>query len=222
MRVLFLGNSYTLYHNVPKLTQTFARSAGKDLECDMIAQGGAYLKLHYEELGTPEKIRSSAYDAVVIQGNSNEPILAKQRFHEYADKFVDLVHEANAKPFLYQTWARHKHHEMYRNIWWKIGFTPAGMLKRIRREYAAVAARKRATVIPCGEAWAHATKKHRLMLHDADLHHAALAGAALSAMVAAAKLTGSSTDAMNHRPTGLTETQCQLLKLSANSALNSL
>ena len=43
MKVLFLGNSYTYFNDLPAMVQWMAEQIGFDLQTDSVTRGGAYL-----------------------------------------------------------------------------------------------------------------------------------------------------------------------------------
>ena len=57
VRVLFLGNSYTYYHNMPKLVADMAASAGDTLVWEMEAPGGFTFSGHYTSTTSKNKIK---------------------------------------------------------------------------------------------------------------------------------------------------------------------
>lgn len=105
MRILMLGNSFTYYHDMPKMLSA-------TLGCEVVAhtRGGARLSEHLNpetELGarTLPALRDEKWDFVVLQEQSNAPVTTKKVFHESVKKLTGMICAAGAVPVLYATWA---------------------------------------------------------------------------------------------------------------------
>jgi len=77
MRVLFVGNSYTHYNNMPKLFEQMADSKGVKLEVLMDAKSSHTFQMHSKRPELYKSINSAKWDYVVLQGFSRE--LAQER-----------------------------------------------------------------------------------------------------------------------------------------------
>ncbi|MCB9602979.1 MAG: hypothetical protein H6721_09870 [Sandaracinus sp.] len=182
MRVLFVGNSYTLYHDVPAQV-----AALTGLEVEASVEGGADWKRHREVLGTPDRI-ARGFDVVVLQAKSTDPLLARHAFFRHGGALAGLARRSGAKVLLYQTWAWAADHRVYRDPWSKR--SPEGWSRAVREAYARLALATDAEVAPVGDAWLRALAAHPgLDLHAEDRHHAAFVGAHLAALVLARALT---------------------------------
>ena len=62
LRILFLGNSYTYYNNLPGLVEGMAR---RPVEAVAVTRGGATLEGLYIGTNALEVLRSSRWDLVV-------------------------------------------------------------------------------------------------------------------------------------------------------------
>ena len=75
LRVLFIGNSATYVHEIPKTLSILANDAGYKLQCDSVVKGGATLTMHADfssELGDKAlQAIKSGYDIIFIQDNGN-------------------------------------------------------------------------------------------------------------------------------------------------------
>lgn len=111
LRVLFIGNSYTFYSNMPHLTSLISNGTAVKLITSQSAAGSASLKDHWtgkKGLKTKKRIKEGNYDIVVIQEHSMGTISNKDEFLNYSKKFCDLIKTSGAKPYFYVTWARQK------------------------------------------------------------------------------------------------------------------
>lgn len=70
-RVLFLGNSYTYFNNVPGILSEFARAGHQcTVETRMVAPGGKTLRDHWESAASHQALDSHVWDFVVLQDQS--------------------------------------------------------------------------------------------------------------------------------------------------------
>jgi len=105
MRILMLGNSFTYYHDMPKMLQAILGA-----EVVSNTKGGAWLRDHLDpqsELspGTLKALREEKWDYVILQEQSKAPVFAKKTFHNSVRELCALARAAGAKPLLYATWA---------------------------------------------------------------------------------------------------------------------
>lgn len=105
MRILMLGNSFTYFHDMPKM---LAAILGEEVESN--TKGGAFLSEQLDpnsELGarTLKALREDRWDYVVLQEQSKAPIFAREGFYNSVKKLCELARAAGAKPLLYATWA---------------------------------------------------------------------------------------------------------------------
>lgn len=73
LRVLFVGNSFTHQNDLPGLTARLAASTRppRALETQLVEEGGATLKRHWEAGRALEAIRKGKWDYVVLQGQGS-------------------------------------------------------------------------------------------------------------------------------------------------------
>jgi len=190
LRVLFLGNSYTYYNNLPRLVEEFAAAAGKrKIETRMIAPGGASLADHLANSRTLEAIRAGQWDFVVLQEQSQlgavylvngEPHVANAEAFFAAARALDAeIRKAGAKTVLYHTWPRRD--------------APDSDRAMLDYAYAHIARELNATVAPVGRAWQRArTELRGASLYADDGSHPSIAGSYLAAAVTYTALTGAS------------------------------
>ncbi|HUQ50322.1 MAG TPA: hypothetical protein VM056_06380 [Terriglobales bacterium] len=191
LRVLFIGNSFTHINDLPLLTASLAASANppRQLYTQLVAEGGATLKRHWEAGAALVAIRQGKWDYVVLQeqgnlgpsvaGSINEP----QMFHEYARRFDSEIRKAGARTVLFMTWARQDAPEQ------QVVLTKA---------YADIAEELHVTVAPVGLAWEKSLRHNpKLTLHYTDRSHPGPLGSYLSACVLFAVLFSSSPEGLS-------------------------
>ena len=105
MKILMLGNSFTYYNSLDRL---IAQLTGWHVE--RITRGGAYLFQFLnaqDELNIrlKEALSKEKWDYIVLQEQSNTPVLRPKLFQASVQKLCELIRENNAQPLLYATWA---------------------------------------------------------------------------------------------------------------------
>jgi len=179
LRVLFVGNSYTYFENLPQVVSVLSEKTGTVLLTGKITIGGAKLSEHWRGargLNTREKIRKGNYDIVVLQEWSLGTVNERDSAVYYLGLFSKLAREAGAEPYYYLTWGREKIPQQQ------------DVISVVYRETAAL---NRATVVPAGEAWARARAlRPEIKLYDPDGTHPSDLGTFLTACVFVATITG--------------------------------
>lgn len=108
IRVLFVGNSFTYFYNLPQLVAAMAESQGKEVITRQSTVGGSNLGQHWrKERGTRtmDLLVTENWDFVVFNNHSTSPIDKQDEFDEYGRKFAELVKSKGAQPVFMQTWA---------------------------------------------------------------------------------------------------------------------
>ena len=188
LRVLFVGNSYTAYFNLPGQVQAMCDHAGIDAQIEMTTAGGKSWQWHFEQGKAPGRIAEGDWDVVVLQEYSRGALDKPEAFDTYGEKMIELVQSIGAKPVLYLTWARQHLPEDQDTITGK---------------YAALAQRTGAGVAPVGAAWQDWFAEHPdSELHRKDRSHPNRQGTYLAACVMFATITGQSPVGQVHRIRG--------------------
>lgn len=190
LRVLFVGNSYTFYGDVPAQVARLSQAdpGAPSIWVDRVVRGGATLEQHFESTGARGRIETGDFTHVVLQGKSTQPLHDEEGFHRYAARLGQRARARGMAVLLYQTWARGEGHAIYRWAW--SGRRPEEMTRRLRAAYEAVARSFDAAVVPVGDAFERVRREHpALVLHDDDRHHPSPLGSHLAACVFFAWLT---------------------------------
>ena len=111
LRVLFLGNSYTSYNNLPQLVQRLSDSAGRTMIIDSNMPGGMTVSGHVNDATSIAKISQGNWDYVVIQEQSQLPTIDYYRYNDMYPALTDLktlVEQFNpcTRIITYMTWGR--------------------------------------------------------------------------------------------------------------------
>ena len=188
-KILFVGNSYTYFWNLPQTVDLMMESDGVTIvDTDHSTAGGANWGQHWrgeKGLQTQERIRKGGYDAVILQNHSMSTIQRADSFQVFGEKLYELAKSTGADVYLYMTWAR--------------AWNPY-MQETITAGYKNFAEKMGAHIVPVGEAWQRSRElRPDLTLHDPDGTHPNPTGTYLTACVFYHVLTGKSPVGLPHR-----------------------
>ena len=185
--VLFVGNSYTSYNNLPRMVQQVAESMGDSLVYALSAPGGATLQSHCSNDSTSYLLTQFDWDVVVLQEQSQLPAFPDAQVaaevYPYAQLLVEAIYgEAYCgEPMFYMTWGRKNGDQQNAEAFPVIG-TYEGQFARIRQCYEDMAVAFDASVCPVGVAWDRVrTLYPEIELYQRDGSHPSLAGTYLAA-----------------------------------------
>ena len=188
--VLFIGNSYVMQSDTPGLLDAMARDAGIDFRVERLASGGKNFEFHLGRRQTKAKLSERAWDVVVLQSHSLDPLRNPEGFAAAGTKLVEAVRESGAQPWLFETWARREGHNLYGYMNATVGTTPAEMQSRVTARYEALGEATGTPVAKVGTAWLQLVQQNpEIRPHLKDGAHPAEAGAYLSAAVVFTHLT---------------------------------
>ena len=220
LAVLFLGNSYTFYNDLPGQVADLAGAAGIDppLETDSATQGGALLSDHWANQATMEKIETGGWTHVVLQGQSYVPVAVPFEFTSAAGGLSNEIHAAGAIPVFFETWAREEGHPMYQQQ--LAGYTPATMQAALREVYQNVAQDNEGLYAPVGDAWEVSLAANPdIDLFASDGSHPSKAGSYLAALVFHGVLNQTSPESLPLWPESLTADEAAALQSVAAEAV---
>lgn len=203
LRILFIGNSYTNVNDLPQVVRALgAVTPGAAVEVASVLRDGARLRDHWESSGARARVEDGRFGAVVLQGQSVEPITASAGFDQYAQQFSTAVGASGARGVWFATWARRAGDPFYAG---PVG-TPAEMTARLeaRYQWAAHWRGDRDAVARVGAAWQLAlAERPGTALHAEDGSHPSAAGSLLAACVLLQALTGQAPRVPDPPPLGL-------------------
>lgn len=105
-RILFVGNSFTFYYNIPTTVEQMARERGLCWKVKQSTAGGATLKQHWQGkklLKTKRLLQRKRFSRIVFQDHSTYPLIAI----DTTAKYLELLHstaKGTPKRYLYATW----------------------------------------------------------------------------------------------------------------------
>lgn len=216
---------------VPAIFGKLAAQLGRAYDVHHEIVSAATLTYHYTNAAA--LVRNGAWDQVVLQENSTQPLPVARGgdpvdFVDYATRLEQAAHAGNpaAQVYLFQTWARP-------DLTYPTGQVYSGwpidtMAQDLRTAYARLAARnpRLAAVVPVGDAWLRAIRgglaernpyaptAGTLNLWGPDNVHASKWGSYLAACVLLAQLTG-----LDPRQLGPTELAALALDIAGPTAV---
>jgi len=180
-RILFIGNSYTYTNDLPAMFTQLARAGGHKVETGMAAEGGWTLSDHVQSSETLDQLKSSKWDFVVLQEQSEIPAIEQSRtvsMYPAARLLVHQIEDVGATPIFFLTWA-------HRDGWPENGLPDyESMQVQINLGYMGIAHELDTGVAPVGYAWLIAERQNpNLDLWQADGSHPTEQGTYLAACV---------------------------------------
>lgn len=107
LHILFIGNSHTYVNNLPQIFTDLSQSGGRPVVFDMSAPGGYSLMEHATNESTLAKISHGGWDYVVLQEQSQIPVIPFWRDSGMypAARFLDsLITSHGESTAFYMTW----------------------------------------------------------------------------------------------------------------------
>ena len=177
-RVLFLGNSYTYFNDLPAIVSELAKAGHQcTVETRMVAPGGKTLKDHWQSSASREALNAHAWHFVVLQDQSTlgtnlyfegqTRVGGDEIFRPYAELWANEIRKHHATPVFYLTWARKA--------------TPVDQAV-LNYAYISAAKATHSLVAPVGLAWARVRQTDpSIDLYYRDGAHPSTAGSYLAA-----------------------------------------
>ena len=157
--VLFIGNSFSFYWNMPTLFEKIAENQGVVFDVHSATESGASLKNHWlgqKKSQAVELINNKRGDYVIIQDHSLETINKLEDFRAYGTNFCEIVKESGAEPILLMTWAYS---------------SEINMINTISKQYKLLGSKLNVRVCPVGEIFnLSRTIKPEINLFSDDKH----------------------------------------------------
>ena len=170
-RILFLGNSYTFYNDLPEMITEISNTVDGEIkiEAQQITIGGATLSRHYNSMETIGAIKNGNWDYVVLQEQSTRPMESPDQFFESVEDLSKIIKASGAETILFMTWAK-KHNP--------------NSIKEISTAYWSACKKYKTLIAPVGLAWENCRKEYpQIELYNPDGSHPSMAGSYLAACV---------------------------------------
>jgi hypothetical protein len=188
-RVLFIGNSYTYYNNLPQLLTDMAASTGDFVQTASSTPGGYTFQLHSTNATTLQLIQQGNWDFVILQEQSQRPSFpdndVQVNVFPYASVLDSLIglHNPCAETVFYNTWGRQNGDANNCAVWPPV-CTYQGMDSMLQLRYRYMADANQALLAPVAQAWRYVRSNWPwINLYDADGSHPSLQGSYLASAV---------------------------------------
>jgi hypothetical protein len=198
VRVLYIGNSLTVAHDIPALVGALGASRGEKITSRVVAFGNYSLEDHWNRGDASRAIAGGGWSIVVLQQGPSALPESQLLLRAYTRRFGEQIGRIGAKTALYMVWPSADRPEDFDGV---------------ARSYAAAAQDVGALLLPVGEAWRAAWRRDQgLELYGADRFHPSPLGAYLAALVMYQQFSGRS-------PIGLPSTIERILVPPGRAAL---
>jgi hypothetical protein len=182
---------------------------GASVAVESVAVGGAGLADQWMTTGARDRIASGHFDAVVLQGQSVEPITTELEFEYYAGLLAGVVRDSGARTVWFATWARRAGDPFYDSF---LVHDPVTMTNWLESEYQRVAFANGGFVARVGAAWLRASAEQpNVDLYADDGSHPSAAGTLLTACAMLQAITGKTPRLPDPAPLGVDADTAQAL-----------
>lgn len=227
-KVLFIGNSYTYFNNLPQLVADIALSKQDTVLYDSSAPGGYTFQMHCTNTTTWQKIRSQKWDVVVLQAQSQEPSFSPAQVmsqtYPFAKRLSDSVRANNSctEVMFFMTWGR-KNGDLSNCATYSPVCTFSGMNARLRESYMMFKDSFAATAAPVGVAWKNFRNTNPLVdLYISDESHPSLQGSYLAACVFYSSIFKKTTVGSSYNPSLPTTELNAIQTIASQTVLDSM
>jgi len=207
LKVLFVGNSFTYYYNLPQVVKAMSNNSETTyIDSYHSLVGGSNLSHHLnQEKGsrTIEMLNKEAYDYVVLNHHSLAATDNVSSFFEISEKIVDLIRSKGAKPLFMVTWAYKDNPQM---------------LESISKVYNDMAERLDVDLVPCGSLFEKALSRDPILDLYSDYKHPSNLGTYLNGLAFFKYFTSEKTSGFNKRITKFDENGQVLYLLLLNQS----
>ncbi len=153
MKVLWIGNSHTFFHDMPQLTALLYEAGTKEtLEVTMLTQPGKDWEWHIEQYFEIRfALKYGHYDYCILQQVAH-PFPGKEPTFKHGKQLIDMCREAGTKPVITTTWAKKAEPENQQIM---------------IDTYKELAVQNKVLLSPVGEVW----QTVQMRYPDIDLYH---------------------------------------------------
>ncbi len=210
IRVLFVGNSFSYYYNLPEVVNEMSAYSDKvyiDTRHSLV--GGSNLSQHLKGENGTETLNILAkekFDYVVLNHHSLATTKEADTFYETSKKMVEFIRSKGAKPVFMMTWAYNSN---------------TLMLKTIAAAYEDMCSKLGVDLVPCGKLFDEVRiRRPDLNMFDDDDKHPSKHATYLNGLTFFKYLTNEKTSKIPNRIT-TTDKNSQKLYLLLLSQENS-
>ena len=223
--VLFIGNSYTYYNDLPEMISSIANDFGDSINHAQSTPGGTSLYAHSQNQATINKINQQNWDYVVLQDQSQRPSLSPSyvaaNVYPYASQLVSLI-DSNyicSEPVFYMTWGR-KYGDQTNCSTYPPVCTFLGMQERLRQSYLYMGVNNEAAVSPVGISFKNSIALDSTIdLYTTDYSHPSIYGSYLAACTFYSTIFKKSSVGCSYKPSAISQSEALFLQQVASSTV---
>lgn len=188
--VLFIGNSFTYYNDLPGMVAEMLEKGGFDFQVESLTKGGWYLSRYADsedEMGMQLRtdFAGKHWDYLVLQDQSFNPAGNYDDFAGGVKTLCELMDYDHL--LLYQTWAYEDGSQKLSGT----GLTYDQMYRALKDSYVKAAEAVNGQVVPVGDLFAeYKEKSPEIKLYKEDNFHPSAEGTKLAAKAFFKVLTG--------------------------------
>tara|TARA_B100000989_G_scaffold208076_1_gene157763 strand:- start:1443 stop:2576 length:1134 start_codon:yes stop_codon:yes gene_type:complete len=223
--VLFIGNSYIYYNDLPIMLDNLANSLGDDINFEQSTPGGETLEGHSNSPLTINKINQSNWDYVILQGQSQRsalsPAYVSTNVTPFAQQLVNLIESSSScsEPLFFMTWGRKNGDQSYCAFYPPV-CTFDGMQSRLRDSYLNYGFNNSATISPVGIAWKRVMNQNsNINLYRSDNSHPSQRGTYLTACTFYATIFKKSPIGASFKPSAMNQSTATFLQTIAHQVV---
>lgn len=217
-KVLFIGNSYTYYNDLPNLVAGLASDDGNILQSDQNTPGGYTLASHAANTTTLGKIEQEEWDFVVLQEQSQRPsfpvVQVEQDVYPFASALVDSIYHNDecSVPLFFNTWGRRDGDPQWDSI-----NTFEKMNWRLHKAYQHMTETHEGMISPVGVGFLHVFRDGSAPftfndLYVADGSHPSIYGSYLAACIFYNVIFDTISSGNGYLPTGVTNMEATYIQ----------
>jgi hypothetical protein len=215
VRILFIGNSHTFFHDMPGMVRRIADGAGVKQRYDitMHAPGGAEFRNHWENADVEELLKQP-WDHVILQGASGETLseVDLRSFLTYGARLEMQARATGGKRWFYVTWRYASSNDWIRR---NPRFDQL-MHSLVQAGYRRLSQATGAPLINVGKVWNEVhNARPAFSLYEPDGNHASVYGSYLAALMMFKHISGLSPETTGYRPAGVGKRDAEYLRMMA-------
>jgi len=189
VKILFVGNSYTYYNDMPAIFDKLSKENGKDVTVFSVTKGGHYLRQCFEDgdvcgMKLAELVKEHHFDVCILQEQSTYPVRMPEQFVADVRKMAAYLAPFSDKFVLYATWGR----QIGAKFLQEAGMTTETMNQALWNAYKQAAQAisadlgREVALSPVGLHFAKINAGGEVDLYNPDLSHPSYEGSCLAAM----------------------------------------
>lgn len=225
MRILFVGNSYTSFNNMPEILKNIALydpSAQVKIHTEQYTINGARLSTLWNAPERQQYLKNKVWDFVILQPNSLWATTKSTA--DETDRSLQIwlqaASAAGAMPVFMMTWPRQYGSNWYVTHKKQIG-GPAEMYQNLHNRTQYLVKKYNLLEIPAGKYWAYAATHYKTInLYTEDGSHPSVQGSFLLALLIYKTLVDKTLKDIGYMPEGITEQQKTMLIDLATTSLD--